>query len=1571
MLYDLNIRFMKKRFLFCLGLAFFGWTNSLSAQTISVAGSAISFDDPITANPSTTVGGFCVYNDVVTVGTTSYDAIVSINGITNALISDFDLDNTTNGNSSAHFSPSVLWTGSNGSISYTIQFIEDGTAGSPVPATLGDFFLTAWDLDAVGPAGRFIQATGVSAYTLGTSTYLSHSSVSGVHTFSNTTSGSNTSGTDGRSRVSVEYSSASSITLEIGAVGTGLSVYMVSGDNPSSWFPTTANDIEIPLISTQSALTNFFTCDGSFSAAQMVHVEADHLTNNLAIAAPNGYKISTSANGSYSSSLTFVPDTNGIVDTSFYVAMDGTATNATISEIILSSNGAENTVVKVNGSKGNALSASNFAKTNPTACGASDGTISFDVTNVPDGSYTVTYEGGSSTAAVVSGSATLNGLEQGHYVDIQLVDNNGCKTSVGIDLHLEDPNVDFTVLYSPVNQSICSGSTATFGVSTTGSTTIQWYVYDGYNWNSITGANGNTYTTAALTDTTRYKVVVESSTGCRWTSTPIQANINSIPQATLAAQPASCPGTADGSIDLSITSGVPPISFLWSNGETTEDLSAVTSGNYSVTIIDPLGCQGTASITVSDSDGVAPIVIAQDLTVQVDSLGNVAITPADVDGGSSDNCNLTLSIDTAAWTCADLGVHTVMLVGTDGNQSDTAYATVTIVDTLGPEILCGSDTTLYVGADTSGMYYSWTAANLYDACGVDTSYVSDTSGTWFGIGTHTVWTVATDVNGNTDSCSFTIAVQDTFAPNFTSCLMDTTLYADALNCGASLVWSTPLATDNSDSIIYMHSDTSGTFFPVGVDTVFHFAEDPSGNSDTCFFVVTVLDTIAPAWTGTLDTLTIYAGVDTCGIFTDSLSLTSPPIVEACGVDTLFHDLNAYYALGDYDIYWFVTDVHGNTDSILQKLIVTENIKPEIYCPDSLTIYADADSSWTQVTWTGDSVYDNCGMDSAYFSLAKGGYLQIGLFKIDYFAYDLQGNGDTCSFYITVEDTVAPLITLSQGDTTLNADPDSCFAAFAWTPPTVTENSSNYSTTYYNSNTPSGNFGLGQHVVAYVVTDASGNQDSVGFTINVIDANGPSLYPYSVALTLDAAGFDTLTLAMVDSATSDCSGIDSLWISQTLFTCADVGTPIVWFYGLDSLGNVDSVQVPITVSQPTGGVVQATISSTDALCYGEANGTATINATGGSGTFTYVWINLSTTATASNLAAGTYFWEVSDTNGCMAMGSVTINEPTQLTTSITPSNYNGYGVSTEGANDGSADLTVSGGTAPYTYSWNTGATTEDLSGLPEGMFIVTVLDSNGCSAIDTIILTEPNALVANAYVINDNICPDDNNGSVYVSYSGGVGPFTTTWNGTMTSDTLVGMPSGWFTVVVLDINGSFSTDSVYIAALDEDCDGILNDDEGGIAGAGGGMADADGDGIPNQQDTDSDNDGISDAMEFDSNGDGMGFDDCDGDGVPNFLDADVCDLEAATVLTPDNDGNNDYWVIPGVQQFPGTHVVIFSRLGLKVYENTDYQNNFDGRANTNTYLNNAEEILPSGTYFYYVRMGGTSSQEFNGYLYINR
>ena len=232
---------------------------------------------------------------------------------------------------------------------------------------------------------------------------------------------------------------------------------------------------------------------------------------------------------------------------------------------------------------------------------------------------------------------------------------------------------------------------------------------------------------------------------------------------------------------------------------------------------------------------------------------------------------------------------------------------------------------------------------------VDSNWTTDTSGTWFPIGTHQIYTYAIDASGNGDSCFFTLTVADSIVPNFLTCVSDTTMYANASSCGANLTWTRPVATDNTDTLIYSATDTSGTFFAVGTDTVMLFVQDVSGNRDTCSFVVTVMDTIAPAWSGTPDTLTVQAGLDTCGIFTDSVNLTPPTIVEACGMDTLYHNAAAYYPLGSYDLYWYATDIHGNSDNILQRLVVVETVVPEIYCPgDTLHFFAAADSTWTQV-----------------------------------------------------------------------------------------------------------------------------------------------------------------------------------------------------------------------------------------------------------------------------------------------------------------------------------------------------------------------------------------------------------------------------------------------------------------------------------------------------------------------------------------------------------------------------------------------------------------------------------------------
>ena len=299
------------------------------------------------------------------------------------------------------------------------------------------------------------------------------------------------------------------------------------------------------------------------------------------------------------------------------------------------------------------------------------------------------------------------------------------------------------------------------------------------------------------------------------------------------------------------------------------------------------------------------------------------------------------------------------------------------------------------------------------------------------------------------------------------------------------------------------------------------------------------------------------------------------------------------------------------------------------------------------------------------------------------------------------------------------------------------------------------------------------------------------------------------------------------------------------------------------------------------------------------------------------------------------------------------------------------MTITGGTTPYSFNWNNGfATTEDLSGITAGIYSVLVTDSNNCVIADTTLLTEPDTLIVQAVVLSDNLCPDDQQGSIYAAIVGGVGPYTLNWDNGSSTDTVSGLQSGIYTITVIDTNGFIASDSATIIALDEDCDGILNQDEGGIPGGGGGMGDLDGDGIPNQLDTDSDGDGIADAIEFDTNGDGIPFDDCDGDGFPDFLDADLCDLNPASVMTPNGDGKNDFWEIPELSQHPNTSVQIFNRHGILVYSNDNYANDFNGNSNVQIVLTNNTRELPTGTYYYLIKLGGTE-QTMNGYIYINR
>ncbi len=231
-------------------------------------------------------------------------------------------------------------------------------------------------------------------------------------------------------------------------------------------------------------------------------------------------------------------------------------------------------------------------------------------------------------------------------------------------------------------------------------------------------------------------------------------------------------------------------------------------------------------------------------------------------------------------------------------------------------------------------------------------------------------------------------------------------------------------------------------------------------------------------------------------------------------------------------------------------------------------------------------------------------------------------------------------------------------------------------------------------------------------------------------------------------------------------------------------------VTVTITEPA--VLAASTTSSNITCFGSADGSASSNVTGGTSPYTYVWSNGATTSGISGLSAGVYTCTVTCANGCVTTTSATITEPAVLTASTSLTN-----ISCFGSNDGSATLTASGGTSPYTYLWSNGDPTATTLGLSAGTYVGTVTCTNGCTVTATAIITEPSQIAVS--VTQTNVaCNGDSTGSIDLTVSGGTSPYTFDWNsGAYTTEDLSGLPAGTYVGMLTDANGCSDSGTVVI------------------------------------------------------------------------------------------------------------------------------------------------------------------------------
>ena len=1018
------------------------------------------------------------------------------------------------------------------------------------------------------------------------------------------------------------------------------------------------------------------------------------------------------------------------------------------------------------------MTASVTSQTNVACYGNSTGSL----TVIPaDGTPPYTYLWNDGSAQT---TATASGLSAGTWT-CTVTDNNGCTATASATI--TQPAALNLTPASQTNIACYGGSTgaATVNVATGG---VGGYTY---NWTPGNPIGDGTTSVSGLSAGT-WTCTVTDANGCAATQSftitqPIALS------ASITATPVSFNGGNDGTIDLTITGGTTPYGFEWGNTATTEDLTGLTAGTYNVTVTDANGCTITTSAEVTEPAPFIP------------DANNILYVDKDATGISSGN-----SWENAITELADALVWAK--INEDANWENTPLKIYVSIGTYKPlyspedsnfgtdqerdnSFLMVKNVQVYGGFDPSNNINTLNDERILPSTGTNgtilSADVNNDDGDDFTNNSENLTRVIVSSSdaGKALLNGFTISGANGEYND------DITVNGNPIyQCSGAGIYNS-ISSPNYENLLVTrnyNTESGGGMFsyqssPTLRNIIFKNNKAKDGgaiasqdNSNPKLINVALIGNTATNIGGAIYNVTnssptfvnstVANNSDTNGSNGMHNADTSNPNVHNCivwgGITGSYQAQNSI--------------IEGNDDDTNGNIDATDISVLDIFNAPTNGDYSLKVGSFVVVNKGDNTLYSNVNGNLTLIDdvdLAGNARLFDGcptVDKIDMGAYELQEGSPVLS----ASATATPVSCNGGNNGTIDL--------------TVTGGIAPYDFEWSNTAATEDLTGLTAGTYSVTITDANECTTTTSVTITQPTALSASITATPVSCNGGNNGTADLTITggiapynfewTNDATTEDMIGLTAGTYSVTI---------------TDANGCTTTTSAE--VSEPTA--LSASIVATPVSCNDGNNGTADLTVIGGIAPYSFEWSNTATTEDVTGLTAGTYSVTITDANGCTATTSAEVNEPTALSASIvtTPVNCNG-------GNNGTADLTVTGGIAPYSFEWSNDTSTEDLTGLTAGTYSVTITDANGCTATTSAEVSEPTVLSA-SIVTTPVSCNGGNNGTVDLTVTGGIAPYNFEWTNDATTEDLTGLTAGTYSVTITDANGCTATASVAIVVED--------------------------------------------------------------------------------------------------------------------------------------------------------------------------